>query len=375
MNIMIAGGGRIGSALATRLVGEGHAVTVIERDKVVCDRLFEQIGVVAIHGDASDPRVLESAGVQVVDIAAGVLARDADNLAFAMLVRANSGARVMVRMLDSAYAEAYQLAGVRQVIPEAELVVSRISTSIHFPQVTGSLPLPTGDAMLFELPIGHDTLVAGKTVAEVRAESGFPVDCNFILLMDAAGRIELPTGASVLRGGSAAILVTRSRELGQAVLHLTAEPSVTPQILRMIETLGQVDFLGPLTADELAALARGVALIRKAAGEYVFHKGEIGESLYLPLSGAISMLDDDGKEIEVVKAGGFFGELSLLTGATRSATAKVIEDAELAAIGKDAFRRVVMANPTVALEMSRILGGRLAVAARRMSASRQKRTP
>lgn len=373
MNIMIAGGGRIGSALATRLVREGHAVTIIDRDKAICDRLFEQIGAVAIHGDASDPRVLESAGVQVVDVAAGVLARDADNLAFAMLVRANSGARVMVRMLDSAYAEAYRLAGVRQVIPEAELVVSRISTSIHFPQVTGSLPLPTGDAMLFELPIGYETLAAGKTLDAIRAESGFPADCNFILLVHAEGRIELPTGDSVLRAGSTAILVTRAGDLGQAVAHLTAEPTLTPQLLEMIETLGGIDFLAPLSAEELSALARGVALVRKSAGDYVFHKGDAGESFYLPLAGAVTMLDDDGRVLEVVRNGGFFGELSLLTGATRSATAKVIEDTELAAIGRDDFRRVVMANPTVALQMSRILGGRLADAARKHSGGRKKR--
>ena len=57
--------------------------------------------------------------------------------------------------------------------------------------------------------------------------------------------------------------------------------------------------------------------------------------------------------------GGFFGELALLTGEPRMATAVTTTPCELAAVGRDDFRSVVMANPAVALEMSRILGQRL----------------
>ena len=119
MKIVIAGGGRVGSALAARLVTERHQVTVVEKDQATCNRLFEDIGVVTVCGDANDPRVLDSAGVSGADIAAGVLARDAENLAFATLVRSMSKARVMVRMLDSRYRAAYRLAGVSELVEEA----------------------------------------------------------------------------------------------------------------------------------------------------------------------------------------------------------------------------------------------------------------
>ncbi|MFN7132828.1 MAG: potassium channel family protein, partial [Myxococcales bacterium] len=220
MKIVLAGGGRVGALLAARLMQERHAVTVVERDRAACERLFEELGVLTVAGDATDPRALQDAGLRGADIAIGVLARDADNLAFASLARAMSDARIMVRMLDDAYRDAYRLAGVRELVAEADLVVGRMATAIEFPQIQGSLPLPGGDAIVFELSIGPRALVNSKTVAQVRADERFPRDCVFIGFADAQGGIELPTGTSVLRAGQVAIVVARRAQLAAAVAFL-----------------------------------------------------------------------------------------------------------------------------------------------------------
>jgi CRP-like cAMP-binding protein len=49
--------------------------------------------------------------------------------------------------------------------------------------------------------------------------------------------------------------------------------------------------------------------------------------------------------VAVIGAGGFFGEMSLLTGQPRTATVKARSDSELLEITVDAFRRVVLADP------------------------------
>lgn len=365
MKIVLAGGGRVGGALAARLVAEGHAVTVIDRDREVCELIFEEVGAVTITGDATDARVLDEAGIANADVAAGLLARDADNLAFAMLVRGLSSARVMVRMLDASFREAYRLAAVRDVIAEAEIVVSRIVTEIQFPEVGGSLPLARGDAILFELPIAPRALVSGKNVAQIRGTPSFPRDVVFIGIVDPEGRIELPTGASVLRPGHVAILVARREDIGQAVACLTTEPARASEGLAgMVGALRRVDFLAPLSDEELAELARGIEIVRRAPGETVYRRGEPGESFFLVLAGEVSLSREGGEPVETVAPGGFFGEISLLTGEPRSSSATAVGECELVAIGRDDFRRVVMANPSVALEMSRLLGQRLAAAAR-----------
>ncbi|MFL5357079.1 NAD-binding protein [Archangium sp.] len=372
MKIVIAGGGRVGGALAARLVAEHHQVTVVERDQATCNRIFEDIGAVTVCGDANDPHVLDSAGISNADIAAGVLARDAENLAFSTLVRSMSSARVMVRMLDSRYRAAYRLAGVSELVEEAEVVVAKMTTAIDFPQVAGSLPLAAGTAILFELEVSAKSLVSGRTVAQVRGLPEFPRECVFIGLVDPEGHITLPDGNTVLRAGHTIILVARRAELARAVECLTAEPqrqADTP----LAEMLRKVDFLAPLNDEELATVARGAEYLRKEPGEAIFKKGDAGETFYVVVSGQVNLLAEGGRIVEVVKPGGFFGEIALLTGEPRATSATAGTACELASVGRDDFRGVVMANPAIALEMSRILGQRLAKMAQQDKGPQKRR--
>ncbi|WP_338863327.1 NAD-binding protein [Myxococcus stipitatus] len=359
MKIVIAGGGRVGSVLAARLVAEQHHVTVIERDAATCTRLFEEVGVVTVCGDATNPQMLEAAGVTSADVVAGVLARDSENLAFTMLVRSMSPARLMVRMLDTSYREAYRLAGVKDLVAEAEVVVAKMTTAIDFPQVAGSLPLGDGDTVLFELALPMRAQVAGQTVAQVRGMEGFPRECVFIGVVDPQGRATLPDGNTVLRAGHTVILVARRAHLAEAVTFLTQEPVGTTGVAILASTLRKVDFLAPLNTEELETVARGAEHLQRPAGTELFRQGDAGESFYVVLSGEVQLKDTGGQAVATVKQGGFFGELALLTGEPRSATAVTATVCELAAVGRDDFRSVVMANPGVALEMSRILGERL----------------
>ncbi|MDY7227762.1 NAD-binding protein [Hyalangium rubrum] len=359
MRIVIAGGGRVGSVLAARLVAEQHTVTVIERDATICTRLFEEVGVVTVCGDATSTQVLEAAGIAAADVAAGVLARDAENLAFAMLVRSMSPARVMVRMLDNTYREAYRMAGVKDLVAEADVVVAKMTTAIDFPQVAGSLPLASSDTLLFEVGIGPRALVSGKTVAQVRGIEGFPKESLFIAVVDSEGQTVVPDGSTVLRSGHTVILVARRSQLAQAVELLTAEPTSSTGLTPLTQALRKVDFLAPLSDAELATAARGAEFLQRPAGSEIFKKGDPGETFFVVLAGEVRLLGDGGQLVSTVGPGGFFGELALLTGEPRMATAVASSPCELAAVGREDFRGVVMGNPTVALEMSRILGQRL----------------
>lgn len=375
MKIVIAGGGRVGGALAARLVADGHAVTVIDRDKDLCDRLVEETGVVTIAGDVSDTRALERAGLRGADVVAGLLPRDADNLAFAMLVRSVSSARVMVRMSDANFREAYRLADVRDVIAGADLLVTKITTVIDFPQLGGSLPLASGEVVLFDLPITLHARIAGRTVAQVRGDPDYPVDCVIAGIVAPGGHFQLPTDGSLLRAGHTLVAVSRRDRLAEALAFLGAKPADEDAIAQkpVREALRNVDFLAPLSDAEIGELARGMTLVRKGAGEVLFREGDPGEEFFVVLSGEIALVGKEGAAVQTVGAGGFFGEIALLTGDARSTGARASKSSELLSIGREAFSRVMMSNPTIALEMSRILGQRLARATQSLKETRPSR--
>lgn len=95
----------------------------------------------------------------------------------------------------------------------------------------------------------------------------------------------------------------------------------------------------------------------------LFRQGDKGDAMYLIESGRvrISIRDEDDHEVILAELaqGDFFGEMSIIDGRQRSADAKVIDDAQLAILSRDAFLSFVRSNPDVALEMLSALTDRL----------------
>ena len=110
--------------------------------------------------------------------------------------------------------------------------------------------------------------------------------------------------------------------------------------------------------DLRALAAAGFDFQRYGAGEKVFITDEEGDTMYAVRSGLIE-ITAYGEVLDRVGPGGYFGELALIDGSPRSATAFVVEDSEVAAISRDGFLRLVRSEPTFALEIMRQLARRL----------------
>jgi len=111
-----------------------------------------------------------------------------------------------------------------------------------------------------------------------------------------------------------------------------------------------VDFLGPLTTEERRSLASRVRVQAYGRGETIIRQGDRGDSLFMILRGRVEVLVASGEQEEVVNTlgeGSCFGEMSLLTGAPRSATVRALEDVEVAPVTVEAFRQIVAENRAV----------------------------
>jgi CRP-like cAMP-binding protein len=69
---------------------------------------------------------------------------------------------------------------------------------------------------------------------------------------------------------------------------------------------------------------------------------------------------DETAVVATLGPGNFFGEMSLLTGATRTASIHMKEDAELIVIDKESFGITLANNPSIAESLSHILSERQA---------------
>jgi CRP-like cAMP-binding protein len=108
----------------------------------------------------------------------------------------------------------------------------------------------------------------------------------------------------------------------------------------------------------------GFPLRRYAAGEKIFVQDDEGSSMYVVRSGRVSIMTY-GTVLESVGPNGMFGEMALIDGSPRSATAVAAEPTEVAPIDRKAFAHLVRQDPDFALRVMRLLAARI----RQMNAS------
>ena len=97
-------------------------------------------------------------------------------------------------------------------------------------------------------------------------------------------------------------------------------------------------------------------------GTVIFRQGDPGEEMFVISAGRIRLtlgVEGHEKEIAIFGRGDFFGELSLLSGAARTATAEAIEESTLLAIGRDVFAMMVQDDLDIVFRMFNIQGQRL----------------
>lgn len=113
------------------------------------------------------------------------------------------------------------------------------------------------------------------------------------------------------------------------------------------------------TTFDFGLLARnGVALQSFAAGDKIFVTEDDASLMYVVRSGRVNIMAS-GVVLETIGPGGLFGEMALIDGAPRSATAVAVEATEVAPIDRTAFLFMVRQSPDFALEVMSVLATRI----------------
>jgi CRP/FNR family cyclic AMP-dependent transcriptional regulator len=115
-------------------------------------------------------------------------------------------------------------------------------------------------------------------------------------------------------------------------------------------TVSDVDF-GLLTGE-------GITTRSARAGEIIFKEGDEAEQLFVIRSGKIR-IQLGNRTLAELSANSIFGEMALIDDAPRSATAIAVTDVELVPIAEKQFLFLVSQTPFFALNLMRVLAGRL----------------
>ena len=211
MHVVIVGCGRVGSALAERLVASGTSVVVVDRRPEAFTRLSRDFGGETLVGVGFDRSVLIAAGVERADAVAAVTSGDNSNILVARVARENFGVeRVVARIYDPRRASIYQRLGIATVATVSwttEQVLRRV-----LPAGGGSVEWddPTARVSLVEHII--DAALAGRAYADIEADSGWR-----LVAVTRLGATSLAKPGLVAQAGDVAYVavVTNGSEVGK----------------------------------------------------------------------------------------------------------------------------------------------------------------
>ena len=201
MDIIIAGSGKVGLALARQLVAEGHDITLIDSNNLVLEEAVEQFDTLAVCGNCASADILVTAGVKTADLVIAATNADEVNLLCCMTAHGiNPKIHTIARVRNPEYAE--QIMTMPEVFPlsmtvnpekQAAIEIQRL---LKYPGFLRRDTFAKGLVEIVELRIGEDSKLCNVPLSEL---SGI-VKCKVLVCaVRRSGNAVAPSGNFVLQ--------------------------------------------------------------------------------------------------------------------------------------------------------------------------------
>jgi len=213
MFVIIVGGGKTGSQLASALISEGHQVKLIEDRPAVLERLREELpNDVIMAGDGSSPGVLENAGIANAQVLAAVTGEDEDNLVVTTLARFEFGVpRVIARVNNPKNTWLFTPdMGVDVALCQSDILAKLIAEEMSLGDMMTLLKLRKGEYSIVEEKVHPQAVVMGKALREI----ALPPQCVFVAVIR-KGQLIVPNGDTELAPVDEVIALVHASQAGK----------------------------------------------------------------------------------------------------------------------------------------------------------------
>lgn len=202
--VMIAGGGKIGYYLAKQLALHNISVKIIEIDKARCQYLSENLdNVLVLHGDATDPTLLEDENIEEMDAFITATGFDEENLLLALIANQKNVEDVVAKVSRRSYADLIEKMGISMALNPLDMSTTNILRFIQGSSRVLFSKMIQGQAEFIEIVADHNMKFLGTPIAELTLPEG--------VLFAAVHRGEtaiIPRGQTVIQEGDRVIFLS-----------------------------------------------------------------------------------------------------------------------------------------------------------------------
>jgi len=213
MFVVIAGGGRMGTQLATLLVAQKYRVHLIENRPDVLARIHHELPTEVIYeGDPTMPQTLEQADIHQAQALAACTANDADNLVLCFLARERYHVpRTIARINNPRNAWLFdEKFHVDVAINQADMMAKLIAEEMSLGDMMTLLKLRKGEISIVEEKIPVGALAVGVAIKDL----ALPEHCVIAAIIR-QGEVVVPRGVTTLEVGDEVLAVADPRDVDQ----------------------------------------------------------------------------------------------------------------------------------------------------------------
>ena len=216
-SVFIIGGSRIAAYLIPILEKLGMECKVVERDAAGCRRMAEQFPkAVIIHGDGTDPELLNEERLAHNDAFVALTDRDEDNLIISLYAHQLGVGKVVAKSNRQNYSAIARSAGVESVVSPKLTTADQILKSIRGMQnsmgtaMTSLYRIAEGQAEAMEFEVSPSTRNLGIPLKDL----SFKLKAGILIAVIVRGnQVIIPNGFTTLMAGDSVIVVTHGAKL------------------------------------------------------------------------------------------------------------------------------------------------------------------
>lgn len=212
-NVFIIGGGRIAFYLLVQLERLGMSCKVVERDDTRCRQLAEEFPhSLIIHGDGTDPELLEEERMAASDAFIALTDRDEDNLIICLYAHQAGVSKVVAKSNRQNYTSIAHSAGVESIVSPKLTTAGQILWMVRGLQnskgsaMTALHHIAEGRAEAMEFVVSPSTLHLGTPLKDLRLKLKKGV---LIAVIVRDTKVIIPEGSTTLESGDNVIVVAR----------------------------------------------------------------------------------------------------------------------------------------------------------------------
>jgi len=204
MYILIVGAGKVGYFLSRRLVANKHTVSIVEKDKAICEEVAKEIEALVINGDGCEPRILEEAGIERADVVAVVTGDDEDNLIICQLAKERFGIqRTVGRVNNPDNEHTFAELGIDVPVDSTKIIAKIIEEEVSFSDFVNLMSFKRGKLSIVRVDLPSDSPVINKEVKDIE----LPPDAVLVSIVRGE-EVIVPKGNTLLKPGDDIIALT-----------------------------------------------------------------------------------------------------------------------------------------------------------------------